>query len=52
MWEQIKIDKLIQGKVYEVMDGQRFVVKATFEGDCFKNHVTKEIIRNPARVCQ
>ena len=52
MWEQIKINKLIEGKLYEVMDGQRFVVKATFEGDCFKNHVTKEIIRNPARVWQ
>lgn len=52
MWEQIKIDKLIQGQVYEVMDGQRFVVKATFEGDCFKNNVTKDIIRNPARVWQ
>ena len=52
MWEQIKIKDLVQGQVYEVMDGQRFVVKATFEGDCFKNHVTKEIIRNPARVWQ
>ncbi len=52
MWEQIKIKELVQGQVYEVMDSQRFVVKATFEGDCFKNHVTKEIIRNPARVWQ
>ena len=52
MWEQIKIDKLIEGKLYDVMDGQRFVVRATFEGDCFKNYVTKEIIINPARVWQ
>ena len=52
MWEQIKIKELVQGQVYEVMDSQRFVVKATFEGDCFKNHVTKETIRNPARVWQ
>ena len=52
MWEQIKIKELVQGQVYEVMDGQRFVVKATFEGDCFKNNVTKDIIRNPARVWQ
>lgn len=52
MWEQIKIDKLIEGQVYEVMDSQRFVVKATFEGDCFRNSVTKDIITNPARVWQ
>ena len=52
MWEQIKIKELVQGQVYEVMDSQRFVVKATFEGDCFKNNVTKDIIRKPARVWQ
>lgn len=52
MWEQIKIKELEISKIYEVMDSQRFVVKATFEGDCFKNHVTKEIITNPARTWQ
>ncbi len=52
MWANIVIKDLEIGKVYEVMDSQRFVVKATFEGNCFRNSVTKDIIRNPARVWQ
>ena len=30
MWEQIKIDKLIEGKLYDVMDGQRLSLVIIF----------------------
>ena len=52
MWANIVIKDLEIGKVYLVMDSHRCVVGATFEGDCFRNSVTKDIITNPARVWQ
>ena len=50
MWSRIEPERLILGKTYDVMDSQRFTVKAVFDGECFKNAVTKEVITNPVRI--
>lgn len=50
MWERIKPEMLHVGQTYQIMDNQRFVVNGVFEGDHFVNVVTKEKIKNPARI--
>lgn len=50
MWEKIKQEELQEGKEYKVMDSQRYVTTATYEGNFFVQVVTKEIVKNPARI--
>jgi hypothetical protein len=48
MWD--KPNQLIEGKVYLVMDFQRFIKRCIFDGDNFFCNVTKIIFTNVVRV--
>ena len=50
MWDKPNITQLIEGKVYLVMDFQRFIKRCLFDGVNFVCSITKIIFPNVVRV--